>query len=75
VLAIHDTYGHFSESYARELISDLRVLLDEEVLSVVHFIWTKPGTSDVLDAIRYRVISGSTNWPTTDRAASSTMRR
>ena len=58
VLAIHDTYGHFSEAYARELISDLRVFLDEEVVSFVLFVWTTPGTADVLDAIRYRVISG-----------------
>ena len=61
VIAIHDTYGHFSEDYARELISDLRVLLDEEVLTHVYFIWTKPGTNTVLDAIRYRVITGSSN--------------
>jgi len=61
VLAIHDTYGHFGETFARELISDLRVFLDEEVISFVRFIWTTPGTNNVLDAIRYRVIAGSTN--------------
>jgi hypothetical protein len=61
VLAIHDTYGHFSEAYAQELIRDLRVFLDEEVIAFVSFVWTTPSTRDVLDAIRYTVMSGSTN--------------
>jgi hypothetical protein len=60
VLTIHDTYGHFSESYAKELIGDLRVLLDEEVISYVQFIWTKPKTNEVIDGILYRVITGGT---------------
>lgn len=57
-LAIMDTYGYFSEGYAKKLIEDVRTFLDEDVINKVKFIWKETGTSDVLEEIRYTVISG-----------------
>jgi hypothetical protein len=59
-LAILDTYGYFSEEYATQVIYDVRVLLDEEVIKHVHFIWTRRGSTHVLDEFRYTVVQGST---------------
>lgn len=58
-LAILDTYGYFSDQYAQQLIHDVRVLLDEEVIDQVHFVWTRPGGAYVLDELAYRVVTGS----------------
>lgn len=57
-LAIIDTYNYFSEDYAIKLIADVRTFLDEDVISAVKFIWKEAGTNDVLEEIRYVVISG-----------------
>ena len=57
-LAIMDTYGYFSEDYARKLIADVRTFLDEDVIDAVKFVWKSPGTNDVLEEIRYVVLTG-----------------
>jgi hypothetical protein len=57
-LAILDTYNYFSEDYARKLIADVRTFLYEEVIDTVQFVWKAVGTNDVLEEIRYIVISG-----------------
>lgn len=57
LLGIVDTYGYFSAQYAQDLIYDVRALLDEEVLSRVRFIWTRPGSNYVLHELDYVVIT------------------
>ncbi len=59
-LAILDTYTYdgYSESYAREIIEDIRNLLDEEVLESISFVWTRQYTNTVLDSFRYSVVTG-----------------
>jgi hypothetical protein len=57
-LAIMDSYGYFTEEYAQKLIADVRTFLDEEVIDTVKFAWKEPGTNDVLEELRYVVISG-----------------
>lgn len=56
-LAILDTYHYFSEDWARKLIADVRTFLDEEVIDTVKFTWKEVGTNNVLEEIRYIVIS------------------
>jgi hypothetical protein len=58
LLAIGDTYDYFIEEYTQDVIHDLRTFIDEEVLDQVKFMWTKPGTNQVLDALRYVVLDG-----------------
>jgi Bacterial HORMA domain family 1 len=58
LLAIGDTYQYFTEEYAQNVIHDVRILIDEEVIDRVQFIWTKQGTNLVLDALRYIVVNG-----------------
>lgn len=59
-LAILDTYTYegYSETYAREIIEDIRRLLDEEVLEYISFVWTRKGTNIVLDTFRYSILTG-----------------
>ena len=57
-LAILDTYGYFSEDVARKVVSDIRVLLDEEVIDQLQFTWRQPGSKRVLEELRYAVILG-----------------
>jgi hypothetical protein len=57
-LEILDLYGYFSESYARNLIADIRVFLDEEVIDMVRFSWAKTNSTIVLEELKYEVISG-----------------
>ena len=57
-LAIMDTYGYFSEDYARNLIADVRTFLDEDVIDAVKFVWKSVGINEVLEEIRYVVITG-----------------
>src|SRR5712691_3153963 len=52
-----DTYGYFSEDYARKLIADVRTFLDEDVIDAVKFVWKSVGTNDVLEEIRYVVLT------------------
>ncbi len=59
ILAIGDTYEYFTESYAQDVINDVRIFIDEEVLDFVKFIWKEAGTSRVLDELRYKVVSGA----------------
>jgi hypothetical protein len=56
LFAIVDTYSQISQDYARQLIHDLRLLLDEEVIERIELLWTKPGTSQVVGAYAYVVI-------------------
>src|SRR5437667_12595785 len=58
LLAIGDTYEYFTEDYTQDVIHDLRVLIDEELIDQIRFIWTQPGTTRVLDALRYVVVDG-----------------
>jgi hypothetical protein len=58
LLAIGDTYAYFAESYAQDVIQDVRIFIDEEVIEKVEFIWNEAGTNVVLDALRYVVING-----------------
>jgi hypothetical protein len=58
LLAILDTYGYYSEEYGLKLIKDLRVLLDEEVIWRVDFVWAKRGTNEVIDSLSYTVVCG-----------------
>lgn len=57
---IVDTYGQISQTYATNLISDLRILMDEEVLEWVRLYWTKSNSSDVEFAYEYKVLDGVT---------------
>jgi hypothetical protein len=57
LFAIVDTYAQITESYAQKLIHDIRILLDEEVIDRVRFLWTLPGTNTVVGAYSYKVIS------------------
>lgn len=59
ILAIGDTYDYFTESYAQDVIHDVRIFIDEEVVEFVKFIWKAKGTSRVLDELRYKVVSGA----------------
>jgi Bacterial HORMA domain family 1 len=56
LLTILDHYQYFSEDYAQELIHDIRIFIDEEVISRVKFIWIKSGTHLVLEELDYFVI-------------------
>lgn len=58
LLAIIDTYGCSTEQWAIDVMSDLRELLDEEVIERVYLAWTWRGTDVVIDAYSYRVIIG-----------------
>lgn len=60
-LAILDTYTYdgYSESYALEIVEDVRRLLDEEVLDAISFIWTQKRSNRVLDTFRYSVVTGN----------------
>ncbi len=60
-LAILDTYTYdgYSESYALEIVEDIRRLLDEEVLDSISFLWTQKGSNRVLDTFRYSVVTGN----------------
>ena len=55
-LAILETYGYFSEDYAHRLITDVRTLLDEEVIDRVNFVWTAVESTRVIEAFSYEVI-------------------
>ena len=59
-LAILDTYTYdgYSESYALEIVEDIRRLLDEEVLDTISFVWTRKLSNRVLDTFRYSVVTG-----------------
>ncbi|SRR6266568_1400211 len=57
-LAILETYGYFSEDYAQQLIHDVRVFLDEEVIDHIRFVWTRPGSTYVLEELNYTVVAG-----------------
>ena len=56
-LAILDSYGYFSEKYATEIINDIRVFLDEGVISKIKFVWTEKGINNVLEELDYIVIA------------------
>jgi hypothetical protein len=57
LFALVDTYGQISESFAEQLIHDLRLLLDEEVLDKIRLLWTKAGSNQVVGAYSYQVIA------------------
>jgi hypothetical protein len=58
ILEIGDTYAYFTETYAQNVIHDVRIFIDEEVIEKVEFVWLKAGTNQVLDALRYVVVKG-----------------
>src|SRR5882724_2216888 len=57
-LAILETYGYFLEDYAKKLIHDVRVFLDEEVIDHIQFVWTRPGSTYVIEELNYTVVTG-----------------
>jgi Bacterial HORMA domain family 1 len=57
-LAILDTYRYFNEDYAQQLISDVRMFLDEEVIDRVCFVWTQSDGTSVLEELKYTVVIG-----------------
>ncbi|MEN6497905.1 MAG: hypothetical protein ABFD16_26705 [Thermoguttaceae bacterium] len=57
LFALVDTYGQISESYAQQLVHDLRLLLDEEVVDKIQLLWTRRGTTQVAGAYSYQVIA------------------
>lgn len=57
LFAIVDTYSQITQEYARKLIHDLRLFLDEEVIERIELVWTKPGTNAVVGAYAYEVIA------------------
>lgn len=57
LFALVDTYGQISESYAAQLIHDLRLFLDEEVLDKIRLLWTKASSNQVVGAYSYHVIA------------------
>ncbi len=57
LFALVDTYSQISEEYARKLIHDIRLFLDEEVIQRIELLWTKPGTNEVVGAYAYEVIA------------------
>jgi hypothetical protein len=59
MLTIGETYAYFTETYTQQVIHDVRVFIDEEAIDSVKFVWKKPGTNQVLDALRYLVVSGT----------------
>lgn len=58
LLGILDTYGYYTEEHGLNIIKDLRVLLDEEVINRVDFVWMKKGTNRVVESLSYTVICG-----------------
>ena len=58
LFALVETYGQVTEGYAEKLIHDLRILLDEEVVERIRFVWTTPGTNVVVGAYSYTVLGG-----------------
>ena len=62
-LAILETYGYFPEDYAQHLIHDVRVFLDEEVIDHIRFVWTRPGSTYVLEELKYTVVAGGIELP------------
>lgn len=57
LLAVLDHYQYFSQDYAQKIIHDIRIYIDEEIISRVKFSWVKSGTSIVLEELDYYVIS------------------
>ena len=53
-----DTYAQITQDYAERLVHDLRILLEEEVLERIDFLWTYPDTNVVVGAYIYKVITG-----------------
>jgi hypothetical protein len=58
LLAILDMYRYHSEEYAISTVKDLRVMLDEEIIHRVEFVWTKKSTNQVIDSLSYTVVRG-----------------
>jgi len=52
-----DTYAQITQDDAETLIRDLRILLEEEVLERINFLWTYAGTNIVVGAYIYKVIT------------------
>lgn len=54
-----DHYGYFSEQRARDIVHDLRLMIDEDILDHVELTWCVRGGTRVLEAYRYDVVRGS----------------
>ncbi|WP_425619071.1 hypothetical protein NA78x_002802 [Anatilimnocola sp. NA78] len=52
-----DTYSQMTQNHAEKLISDLRILLDEEVIERIDLLWTYKNTNVVMGAYVYKVIN------------------
>lgn len=55
---IVDSYGQISESYAQDLIHDLRIFLDEEVLGEIRLLWKRRNTKEVVFGFSYEILDG-----------------
>src|SRR5256885_14113482 len=54
LLAIIDTYGCGSESWATDVMHDVRILMDEEGVEKVYMAWTRRGSSEGRGPYSYR---------------------
>jgi hypothetical protein len=59
ILEIGDTYDYFTESYAQDVIHDVRIFIDEESIDYVKFVWKERGSNRVLEELRYQIVSGA----------------
>lgn len=55
LLGIVETYGCWNEAYARDVLADVRALLDEGALDRIEFHWRDRTSGGVVHAIRYEV--------------------
>ena len=54
-----DHYGYFSEQRATDIVHDVRLMIDEDILASVEFVWCTSGTNTVVASYKYAVIRGS----------------
>jgi len=58
LFAIVDTYRQIDAAYAKNLIGDLRILMDEEVLETVKLLWMEKHSNKVTFGYSYDVLDG-----------------
>lgn len=59
ILEISDTYDYFTESYAQDVIHDVRIFIDEEAIDYIKFVWKQRGSNRALEELRYQIVSGA----------------
>jgi hypothetical protein len=63
LFAIQEMYHPFTDDFVKKLVADLRVMMDEDTISRIVVNWVAPGTSRVVDALRYIVEFGEAKRP------------